>query len=108
QRFEMDTDVEPIDVYRMLRVSNPSPHMYLLHVPDQDGQLAFSIVGSSPEALVTVHDRWATTHPIAGTRWRGQTDEDDHLLDKELLEDDKDRVEHSMLVALGGNDLGRV
>jgi anthranilate synthase component 1 len=108
QRFEMTTDVDPIDVYRMLRLSNPSPYMYLLQVPDADGRLAFSIVGSSPEALVTVKDRRATTHPIAGTRWRGETDEEDQLLEKELLADDKERAEHLMLVDLGRNDLGRV
>ncbi|HET9875259.1 MAG TPA: anthranilate synthase component I [Mycobacterium sp.] len=108
QRFEMDTDVDPIDVYRMLRVSNPSPYMYLLQVPAEDGALGFSIVGSSPEALVTVQNRWATTHPIAGTRWRGRTEEEDQLLEKELLSDDKERAEHLMLVDLGRNDLGRV
>src|SRR5206468_3777782 len=80
QRFEIDTDADPIDVYRMLRVSNPSPYMYLLNVPDEAGGLAFSIVGSSPEALVTVQDGKATTHPIAGTRWRGATEEEDVLL----------------------------
>lgn len=79
QRFEMDTDADPLDVYRMLRVSNPSPYMYLLNVPDADGGLDFSIVGSSPEALVTVKDGRATTHPIAGTRWRGDTEEEDLL-----------------------------
>lgn len=73
QRFEMDTDVDPIDVYRILRVTNPSPYMYLLHVPNSAGVTDFSIVGSSPEALVTVVDGRATTHPIAGTRWRGRT-----------------------------------
>lgn len=108
QRFEMDTGADPIDVYRMLRVSNPSPYMYLLNVPDDAGGLDFSIVGSSPEALVTVQDGRATTHPIAGTRWRGQTEEDDVLLEKELLSDDKERAEHLMLVDLGRNDLGRV
>ncbi len=108
QRFEMDTDVEPIDVYRMLRVSNPSPYMYLLHVPNDSGETDFSIVGSSPEALVTVADGWATTHPIAGTRWRGHTEEEDQQLEKGLLADDKERAEHLMLVDLGRNDLGRV
>ncbi len=108
QRFEMDTDVEPIDVYRMLRVSNPSPYMYLLNVPDDLGGTAFSIVGSSPEALVTVQEGRATTHPIAGTRWRGVTEEEDLLLEKDLLSDDKERAEHLMLVDLGRNDLGRV
>ncbi|MCB1263756.1 MAG: anthranilate synthase component I [Mycobacterium sp.] len=108
QRFEMDTAAEPIDVYRMLRVSNPSPYMYLMHVPDESGGTAFSIVGSSPEALVTVQEGWATTHPIAGTRWRGRTEEEDQLLEKELLADEKERAEHLMLVDLGRNDLGRV
>jgi anthranilate synthase component 1 len=108
QRFEMDTAATPIDVYRMLRVSNPSPYMYLLNIPDEAGTTAFSIVGSSPEALVTVTDGWATTHPIAGTRWRGCTEEEDQLLEKELLSDEKERAEHLMLVDLGRNDLGRV
>ncbi len=108
QRFEMDTAADPIDVYRMLRVSNPSPYMYLLHVPDGEGGTAFSVVGSSPEALVTVKEGWAQTHPIAGTRWRGDTEEEDQLLEKELLSDEKERAEHLMLVDLGRNDLGRV
>ena len=108
QRFEMDTDANPLDVYRMLRVSNPSPYMYLLNVPDAHGGLDFSIVGSSPEALVTVKDGRATTHPIAGTRWRGANEEEDLLLEKELQEDEKERAEHLMLVDLGRNDLGRV
>ncbi|WP_406815869.1 anthranilate synthase component I [Mycobacterium sp. M23085] len=108
QRFEMDTHVDPLDVYRMLRVTNPSPYMYLLRVPNDAGGTDFSIVGSSPEALVTVADGTATTHPIAGTRWRGDTDEEDQLLEKELLADDKERAEHLMLVDLGRNDLGRV
>ena len=103
QRFELDTQADPIDVYRMLRVSNPSPYMYLLQIPDESGGTAFSIVGSSPEALVTVQGGWATTHPIAGTRWRGHTEEEDQLLEKELLFDEKERAEHLMLV-----DLGRV
>jgi anthranilate synthase component 1 len=108
QRFEMDTQADPIDVYRMLRVTNPSPYMYLLNVPNSSGGLDFSVVGSSPEALVTVQDGKATTHPIAGTRWRGGTEEEDVLLEKELLADEKERAEHLMLVDLGRNDLGRV
>ncbi len=108
QRFEMDTDADPIDVYRLLRVTNPSPYMYLLQIPNEVGGTAFSIVGSSPEALVTVQGGWATTHPIAGTRWRGHTEEADQLLEKELLADEKERAEHLMLVDLGRNDLGRV
>ncbi|MCX4095099.1 anthranilate synthase component I [Nocardia sp. alder85J] len=108
QRFEMDYDGSPLDLYRMLRASNPSPYMYLLHVPDAAGETAFSIVGSSPESLVTVKEGVATTHPIAGTRWRGGTEEEDVLLEKGLLADEKENAEHLMLVDLGRNDLGRV
>ena len=113
-RFEIDTDADPLDVYRILRASNPSPYMYLLRMPgvgtDDSGapRKPFTIVGSSPEALVTVTDRVATTHPIAGTRWRGATEEEDQLLGKELSEDEKENAEHLMLVDLGRNDLGRV
>lgn len=102
QRFEMHTDADALDVYRVLRTTNPSPYMYLLRL---DG---FDIVGSSPESLVTVRDGRATTHPIAGTRWRGETDADDEVLEKDLLADEKERAEHLMLVDLGRNDLGRV
>ena len=108
QRFEMDTDASPLDVYRMLRASNPSPYMHLMHVPGENDETAFSIVGSSPEALVTVVDGLATTHPIAGTRWRGTSEEEDVLLEKDLLADEKENAEHLMLVDLGRNDLGRV
>ncbi|OLF16175.1 anthranilate synthase component I [Actinophytocola xanthii] len=102
QRFEIATDADPLDVYRVLRATNPSPYMYLLRL---DG---FDIVGSSPEALVTVRDGVATTHPIAGTRWRGMDPEEDAILEKDMLHDDKERAEHVMLVDLGRNDLGRV
>jgi len=102
QRFEMRTEADALDVYRVLRNTNPSPYMYLLRL---DG---FDIVGSSPEALVTVRDGRATTHPIAGTRWRGADEEEDALLAKDLLADDKERAEHLMLVDLARNDLGRV
>ncbi|MGX7829373.1 anthranilate synthase component I [Actinokineospora sp. 24-640] len=102
QRFEVDTDADPLDVYRVLRTTNPSPYMYLLRL---DG---FDIVGSSPEALVTVRDGRATTHPIAGTRWRGVDPDEDQILEKDLLADEKERAEHVMLVDLGRNDLGRV
>ncbi len=109
-RFEMDTDADPLDVYRVLRASNPSPYMYLLRMPDTvgSGEHPVTIVGSSPEALVTVADGVATTHPIAGTRWRGRTEEEDQLLGKDLLADEKENSEHLMLVDLGRNDLGRV
>jgi anthranilate synthase component I len=102
QRFEMSTRADPLDIYRVLRTTNPSPYMYLLRL---DG---FDIVGSSPESLVTVRDGRATTHPIAGTRWRSADPEEDALLEKDLLADEKERAEHVMLVDLGRNDLGRV
>jgi anthranilate synthase component 1 len=102
QRFEVDTTADALDVYRVLRATNPSPYMYLLRLE------GFDIVGSSPEALVTVRDGRATTHPIAGTRWRGIDPEEDAQLEKDLLADPKERAEHLMLVDLGRNDLGRV
>ncbi|MBW0102993.1 anthranilate synthase component I [Pseudonocardia sp. KRD291] len=108
QRFEMECDADPLEVYRVLRTTNPSPYMYLLRLADAAGGEPFSIVGSSPEALVTVQDGRATTHPIAGTRWRGVTDEEDRQLEKDLRTDEKERAEHLMLVDLGRNDLGRV
>ncbi|TWF82440.1 anthranilate synthase component 1 [Pseudonocardia hierapolitana] len=107
QRFESDCRADPLDVYRVLRATNPSPYMYLLRLESAAGE-RFDIVGSSPEALVTVRDGTATTHPIAGTRWRGDTEEEDVLLEKELRSDEKERAEHVMLVDLGRNDLGRV
>lgn len=109
-RFEMTTEADPLDVYRVLRATNPSPYMYLLRMPDTvgTGEHPVTVVGSSPEALVTVTDGVATTHPIAGTRWRGKTDEEDVLLGKDLLADEKERAEHLMLVDLSRNDLGRV
>ncbi|MDQ1585406.1 MAG: anthranilate synthase component [Actinomycetota bacterium] len=102
QRFEMETAASALDVYRMLRGSNPSPYMYLLRL---DG---FDVVGSSPEALVKVNEGRAMMHPIAGTRWRGGTPEEDVQLGADLLADPKERAEHLMLVDLGRNDLGRV
>jgi anthranilate synthase component I len=107
QHFEPGCDADSLDVYRVLRATNPSPYMYLLRLESADGE-RFDIVGSSPEALVTVRDGQATTHPIAGTRWRGATEEEDLLLEKELRTDEKERAEHVMLVDLGRNDLGRV
>jgi anthranilate synthase component I len=102
QRFEMTTDADPLDVYRVLRTTNPSPYMYLLTLED------FSIVGCSPEALVTVRDGRVTTHPIAGTRPRSADPDTDAWLEKDLLVDEKERAEHLMLVDLGRNDIGRV
>ena len=115
QRFEVATTASALDVYRALRVSNPSPYMYLLRLPTTAGdgdtfpeEVAFDIVGSSPEALVKLQDGRALLHPIAGTRPRGATTEEDALLGKDLLNDPKERAEHLMLVDLGRNDLGRV
>ncbi|HST67357.1 MAG TPA: anthranilate synthase component I [Mycobacteriales bacterium] len=102
QRFETRTDADALDVYRVLRTLNPSPYMYLLRL---DG---FDIVGSSPEALVTVKEGRAVLHPIAGTRPRGETPERDAELAAELVSDVKERAEHVMLVDLARNDLGRV
>ena len=102
QRFEIDCPADSLDVYRVLRAVNPSPYMYLLRFDD------FDIVGSSPEALVKVAEGRALEHPIAGTRWRGQTPEEDAALATELLADEKERAEHLMLVDLARNDLGRV
>ena len=107
QRFDMTTTASPIDIYRVLRLTNPSPYMYLLQLPGIDGG-RLAIVGSSPEALVTVREGHVTLHPIAGTRPRGVDEEDDALLAKDLLSDQKERSEHVMLVDLGRNDLGRV
>ncbi|HSK59909.1 MAG TPA: anthranilate synthase component I [Actinomycetospora sp.] len=107
QRFESDTAADALEIYRVLRMTNPSPYMYLLRLADAHDR-PFEIVGSSPEALVTVRDGVATTHPIAGTRWRGADAEEDTLLAKDLLADEKERAEHLMLVDLGRNDLGRV
>ena len=107
QRFEVDTSADALEVYRVLRLTNPSPYMYLLRLTDVDGH-PFDIVGSSPEALVTVKGRTAITHPIAGSKPRGATPAEDAALEAELLADPKERAEHVMLVDLGRNDLGRV
>jgi anthranilate synthase component I len=110
QRFEAATSADALDIYRVLRQGNPSPYMYLLRLPGRDGGSdgGFDVVGSSPEALVKVHGERAMTHPIAGTRWRGETPEADAALAAELLADPKERAEHLMLVDLARNDLGRV
>ncbi len=102
QRFETSFKGEPFDVYRALRTINPSPYMYYLHFGD------LKIIGSSPEVMVRFEDGIATVRPIAGTRKRGETPEEDEKLAKELLADAKERAEHVMLVDLGRNDLGRV
>ncbi|MFI5618427.1 anthranilate synthase component I [Streptomyces sp. NPDC051567] len=103
QRFETPCHASALDVYRVLRATNPSPYMYLFRFEN-----GFDVVGSSPEALVKVEDGRAMVHPIAGTRHRGATPQEDHDLAEELLADPKERAEHLMLVDLGRNDLGRV
>jgi anthranilate synthase component 1 len=132
QRFSMPCAADALDVYRALRASNPSPYMYLLRFPgfeESDGSdgfdqsdesdgvgskagrracPAYDVVGSSPEALVKVTGRRAITHPIAGSRPRGKSPEEDQLLADDLLADPKERAEHVMLVDLGRNDLQRV
>ena len=102
QRFTMDCTADAIDVYRALRLSNPSPYMYLFRFEGCD------VVGSSPEALVKVTGREVMVHPIAGTRKRSSNIEEDVRLGEELLADPKERAEHLMLVDLGRNDVGRV
>jgi anthranilate synthase component 1 len=102
QRFHIETDVDPLHVYRVLRTMNPSPYMYVLKLDDE------VVVGTSPELLVKVDNGIVETRPIAGTRPRGKTPEEDLALEKELLADEKERAEHVMLVDLGRNDLGRV
>jgi anthranilate synthase component 1 len=108
QRFELATTASALDIYRVLRVHNPSPYMYLLRFPGPNGANGFDVVGSSPEALVKVNDGHVMMHPIAGTRWRGETPEEDAEIAADLLADEKERAEHLMLVDLGRNDLGRV
>lgn len=101
QRFEMASDVDPLQVYRALRIVNPSPYLYFLRFDH------FSIAGSSPEILVRKEGNMAMTRPIAGTRPRGKTALEDDKFEKELLNDPKEKAEHLMLVDLGRNDLGR-
>jgi anthranilate synthase component 1 len=107
RRFEMDCKASALDVYRVLRNTNPSPYMYIFSLEDADGR-EYSIVGSSPEALVTVTGEEVITHPIAGSRPRGKTVEADKALAEELLADQKERAEHLMLVDLSRNDLSKV
>ncbi len=107
QRFDTPVTARPLDVYRMLRAVNPSPYMYLLSLETTAG-VDFQVVGSSPEALIKVESGRAYSHPIAGSRPRGATPEDDVELAQDLLSDDKERAEHLMLVDLARNDLSRV
>ena len=102
QRVDIDTPAHPFSIYRALRTVNPSPYMFFLDFGDHQ------IVGASPELLVRVEGTTVSNHPIAGTRPRGATDEEDARLADDLLADEKERAEHIMLVDLGRNDIGRV
>ena len=102
QRFSVETKASPVDVYRAARSVNPSPYMFLLELN------GFSLVGASPEIHVRCEDRKVEIRPIAGTRRRGKTADEDVALEKELLADPKERAEHVMLVDLARNDIGRV
>jgi anthranilate synthase component 1 len=102
QRFEARFEADPFTCYRALRHVNPSPYMYFIRMGDR------SIVGSSPEMLVRVEGHQIQTHPIAGTRPRGRSEEEDQRLAEELKRNEKERAEHVMLVDLGRNDIGRV
>ena len=103
QRFSVKCEADALDVYRMLRLKNPSPYMYIFRF-----ESGVDVVGSSPEALVKVTGEDVIVHPIAGTRKRSAIPEEDIRLGEELLADPKERAEHLMLVDLGRNDLGRV
>jgi anthranilate synthase component 1 len=102
QRFDFQLDADPFDVYRVLRQINPSPYMYLVRHPE------VTLVGSSPEPMVLLRDGEVVSRPIAGTRYRGKTDEEDRRLGAELREHPKEVAEHVMLVDLARNDVGRV
>ena len=103
QRFSRKTRATPLQIYRALRATNPSPYMFLLEFSPE-----LTLVGASPEMLVRLEDGIAYNRPLAGTRKRGATEKEDLALERELLNDPKERAEHVMLVDLGRNDLGRV
>ena len=102
QKFSAGTNLPPLDIYEALRAVNPSPYLFFLELPE------FRLIGSSPEVLVRLRGERVVTRPLAGTRRRGFTEEEDLELERELLEDGKERAEHLMLVDLARNDLGRV
>jgi anthranilate synthase component 1 len=102
QRLQVETACDPYDIYRALRVVNPSPFMFYVKSPE------VMLVGASPEIMCRVEEGVITNRPLAGTRRRGRTDEEDKALERELLGDPKERAEHIMLVDLGRNDVGRV
>ena len=103
QRFSRQTEASPLQIYRALRATNPSPYMFLLEFSDD-----LTLVGASPEMLVRLEDGIAYNRPVAGTRRRGESEKEDLELEEELINDPKERAEHVMLVDLGRNDLGRV
>ena len=102
QRFSTETDIHPFHLYRALRHLNPSPYTFFLKTGSK------TLVGSSPEVMVRLTDRCVEVRPIAGTRPRGETPEEDKQLEQDLLQDQKERAEHVMLVDLGRNDIGRI
>lgn len=102
QRMYCDTEKSSLEIYRKLREGNPSPYMFLIDYEN------YSLIGSSPERLVTVKGNTVITNPIAGTRKRGKSEEEDNLLARDLLEDEKELAEHVMLVDLGRNDIGKI
>jgi anthranilate synthase component 1 len=102
QRYDLDLDAEPFDVYRALRLLNPSPYLYFLRFPE------LTVVGASPEPMVRLRDGTVISRPIAGSRPRGESEQHDRLLEGELAEDPKELAEHIMLVDLARNDVGRV
>jgi anthranilate synthase component 1 len=108
QRLSRRTTAHPFSIYRALRMHNPSPYMVFMRFPGGINSLPLHIISASPEMHVRLEDGEAELRPIAGTRWRGLTVEEDEALAQELLNDEKERAEHVMLVDLGRNDLGRV
>jgi len=109
QRLSRSTKADPFAIYRALRMTNPSPYMFFLDLPSDPGSgQRLRLIGASPEMHVRLEEGTAQVHPIAGTRWRGETPEEDARLAEDLLSDPKERAEHIMLVDLGRNDLGRV
>jgi anthranilate synthase component 1 len=102
QRFQIDNNIDPLHLYRALRFVNPSPYLFFLKAGDM------TLIGSSPEVLVRLEEGVAELRPIAGTRRRGRTEQEDRIMADELLQDPKEKAEHVMLVDLGRNDLGRI
>jgi anthranilate synthase component 1 len=102
QRFQRDCEADPVDLYRALRHVNPSPYLFFLRLGEMH------LIGSSPEVMVRLEEGIAELKPIAGTRRRGENEQEDRQLADELLQDPKERAEHVMLVDLGRNDLGRI